>query len=151
MAVRGVVGVLGRELMSALAVGLAGLGMAGRHPADLRASCPVGRDQPTDDPLRLTAPDAVLLAGADREGQAVVADQAGRADADGLALAGLIVGEERVVIGSDQVAAGSLITPAAHLSHAAVPPSGRLAPGVRLARRAFTAARERRAKEARRA
>jgi hypothetical protein len=47
----------------------------------------VGRDQPPDDLLGLAAPDPVLLAGPDREGQAVVAHRAGRADADGLALA----------------------------------------------------------------
>ena len=37
------------------------------------------------------------------------------------------VGEERVVVGRDDVAAGSLITPAAHLGHAAVPSSFRWA------------------------
>ena len=76
MAIWGVVGVLGREGMAALAMALAGLGMAGGHAAGLRASCPVGRDQPTHDPLRLTAPDAVLLAGPHREGQASRTGQA---------------------------------------------------------------------------
>src|SRR5215218_4110811 len=146
MAVRGVVGVGGAEGMAALAVGLAGLGMAGRRAAGLRAAGAVGRDQPTNDLLGLAAPDAVLLAGPDREGQAVVPHRAGHAYADGLAVAGLSVGEEWVVIGSNQVAAGSLITPAAHLGHAAVPSSFRLAWAARLAWRALTAARESRAK-----
>src|SRR5215213_5727348 len=84
MAVGGVVGVGGGELMAVLAVGLAGLGMTGRCLAVVGAAGAVGRDQSADDLLGLAAPDAVLLACPHCEGQAVVADQAGRADADGL-------------------------------------------------------------------
>jgi hypothetical protein len=146
MAVGGVVGVFGAEAMAALAVGLARLGMAGRHLADLGAASPLEGDEAADELLGLAAPNAILLAGPHREGQAVVAHRAGRTDANGLAVAGLSVGEERVVIGSDQVAAGSLITPAAHLGHAAVPSSFGWACAARLAWRALTAARERRAK-----
>src|SRR5215208_5419414 len=146
MTVGGVVGVVGAELMAALAVGLAGLGMAGRRAVGLRAAGAVGRDEVTDDLLGLAAPDAVLLAGPHRERQAGIAHRAGRADADGLALAGLSVSEERVVIGRDQIAAGSLITPATHLGHAAVPSAFRRACVARLAWRALMAAKERRAK-----
>jgi hypothetical protein len=122
------------------------LAWAGRRVAGLRAAGAVGRDQATDELLGLAAPDAVLLAGPDREGQAGIAHRAGRADANGLALAGLSVGEERVVIGRDQIAAGRLITPATHLGHAAVPSAFRRACAARLAWRALTAARESRAK-----
>src|SRR4029453_3149366 len=142
MAVRGVVGVVGAEAMAALAVGLAGLGMTGGHAAGLRAAGAVGRDQPADDPFRLAAPDAVLLTGPDRERQALVPDQAGRADGDGLSLEVRAVGEERVVVGRDHVPAGGLVAPAAHLGHAAVPSSGGLARAGRLDWRALTAARE---------
>ena len=47
----------------------------------------------------LAAPDAVLLAGPDREGQAGVPHRAGLADGDSLRLEVLGVGEERVVVG----------------------------------------------------
>src|SRR5215207_278793 len=80
---RGVVGVVGVEAVAALAVGLAGLGMTGRCLA-VGAAGAVGRDQSADDLLGLAAPDAVLLASPDREGQAGIAHRAGRADADGL-------------------------------------------------------------------
>jgi hypothetical protein len=120
--------------------------MAGGRPAAVRATGPFEGDEASDDLLGLAAPDAVLLAGPDRERQAVVTDHAGRADGEGLSLELRGVGEERVVLGRDDIAAGGFITPAANLAHAAVPSSGRSAPAVRLAWRALTAARERRAK-----
>src|SRR5829696_2377876 len=106
LAVGGVVGVVGAESMPAFAVGLAGLGMAGRHPAALGPTGPLEGDEAADDLLGLAAPDAVLLAGADREGQAGVAHRAGLADGDGLGLELCGVGEERVVVGRDDLTAG---------------------------------------------
>ena len=105
--------------MAALAAGLACLGMAGWHAAGLRTAGAVGRNQPPDDPFRLAAPDAVLLAGPDREGHAGVPHRAGLADGDGLRLELRRVGEERVVVGRDDLKAGGLITPAPDLGHAA--------------------------------
>ena len=72
--------------MAVLAVGLAGLGVTGGCLALVGAAGAVGCDQPPDDLLGLAAPDAVLLAGPDGEGEAVVADQAGRTDGDGVSL-----------------------------------------------------------------
>ena len=89
LAVRGVVGVLGREAMAALAVGLAGLGMAGGDPAVMGATGSLQGDQAADDLLGLAAPDPVLLAGPDREGQAGVAHRARLADGDSLGLESL--------------------------------------------------------------
>jgi hypothetical protein len=54
--------------MAALAVGLAGLGMAGGGSAAVGAAGPLDGDQAPDDLLGLAAPDAVLLAGPDGEG-----------------------------------------------------------------------------------
>ena len=99
LAVGGVVGVFGREAMATLAVGLAGLGMTGRRPAAVGATGPFKHDQASDDLLGLVAPDAVLLAGPDREGQAGIAHRARLADGDGLGLEVLGVGEEGVVVG----------------------------------------------------
>ena len=110
-AIGAVVGVGGVVGVAVLAVGLAGLGMTGRCLALVGAAGAVGRSQPADDPLRLTAPDAVLLAGPHREGQAVIAHQAGRADGDGLGLEFGAVGEERVVVGRHDVEAGGQVAP----------------------------------------
>src|SRR5829696_5268706 len=131
-AIGGVVGVGGVEGMAVLAVGLAGLGMTGRCLAVVGAAGAVGRDEAAEDPLRLAAPDAVLLAGADREGQAVVADQAGRADGDGLSLELRAVGEERVVVDRHDLEAGGQVAPGASV-HAATPPGGPNARAARLA------------------
>src|SRR4029453_7122420 len=76
-------------------------------------------DQSTDQFLRLTAPDAVLLAGPDGEGQGGIAHRAGLTDGDGLSLEVLGVGEERVVVDRDDLEAGGLIAPAADLGHVA--------------------------------
>jgi hypothetical protein len=129
-----------------LAVGLARLGMAGGRLAAMGTTGPLEGDEAADDLLGLAAPDALLLTGPDREGEAGIAHRAGRTDGDGFSLELWGVGEERVVLGRDDIAAGGFITPAVHLGHAAVPSFGHLAPAVRLAWRALTAARERRAK-----
>jgi len=84
--------------MAALAVGLAGLGMAGGGPAVMGTTGPLESDEAADDLLGLAAPDPVLLAGPDRERQAVVPHRAGRTDGDGLSLELRGVGEERVVV-----------------------------------------------------
>jgi hypothetical protein len=115
---------LGREAMAALAVGLAGLGMTGRHPAAVRATGPFKNNQASNDLLGLAAPDPVLLASPDREGQAGIPHWAGRTDRDGLSLEVLGVGEERVVVGRHDLEAGGLVTPATNLGHAARPPCG---------------------------
>src|SRR5829696_5289696 len=122
LAVGGVVGVVGAEAMAALAVGLAGLGMAGGCPTAMGATGPLEGDEAADELLRLAAPDVVLLAGPDREGQAGISHQARLADGDGFTLELRGVGEEGVVLGCDQLTAGGLITPAAGLAHAARPP-----------------------------
>jgi hypothetical protein len=122
----------GAEGMAVLAVGLAGLGMSGGCLTAARAPGAVEGDQPADDPLRLAAPDAVLLAGPDREGQAVVPHRAGRADGDGLGLELGAVGEERVVVGRHDLEAGGQVAPGASV-HAATPPGGHPARAARLA------------------
>src|SRR5512133_1080039 len=132
--------------MAALAVGLASLRVALWHPAGVGAAGAVKGDQPADGLLGLATPDAVLLSGPHRERQAVVTHRAGGADGDGLELAVGGVGEERVVVGRDDVAARGLVAPAAQLGHAAAPSCGRLVPAARLAWRALAAARERRVK-----
>jgi hypothetical protein len=128
MTVRRVVGVLGGEAMAVLAVGLAGLGMAGGGLAAVGATGSLEGDEASDDLLGLAAPDAVLLAGPDREGQAGIAHRAGRADGDGLSLELGAVGEERVVLGRDDIeqAASSRqqptsVTPQSHLLAAWLP------------------------------
>src|SRR5829696_8148696 len=145
MTVRGVVGVVGAEAMAAFAVGLAGLGMAGGCPAVMGTTGPFQGDEAADDLLGLAAPDAVLLAGPDREGQAGIPHRARLTDGRGFSLELRGVGEERVVVRRHHVAAGSLVAPRAQIGHAAVP-SGRLARAARLAWRALAAASERRVK-----
>jgi hypothetical protein len=81
--------------MAVLAVGLACLGMASGCLTATSSAGAVEGDQPTDHLLGLAAPDAVLLAGPHCEREAVVADQAGRADGDGLGLEFGAVGEGR--------------------------------------------------------
>jgi len=73
--------------MAPLGVGLAGLGMAGRRPVAVGATGSLQSDEAADELLGLAAPDAALLAGPDREGQARIAHRAGLADSDGLSLA----------------------------------------------------------------
>src|SRR5215213_5880309 len=127
--------------MAVLAVGLAGLGMTGGCLAVVGAAGAVGRDEAADDPLRLAAPDAVLLAGPHREGQAVIAHWAGRADGDGLSPELGAVGEERVVVGRHDVETGGQVAPGAS-SHAATPPGGHPARAARLAVGAAAGRRE---------
>src|SRR5215218_1360391 len=143
MAVRGVVGVFGAEAMAAFAVGLTSLGVTGGHASAVRLTGPFDGDEASDDLLGLAAPDAVLLAGADREGQAVASDRAGLTDSDGLPLEIRAVGEERVVVGRHDLAAGGLITPAPDLGHAARPPCGHASAVARLTIGFSGAARER--------
>src|SRR5215213_8842334 len=119
--------------MAVLAVGLAGLGMTGGCLPAVGAAGAVGRDQPADDPLRLAAPDAVLLAGPHR---------AGRTDGDGLSLETLGVREERVVVGRHDLKAGSQVAPGAR-AHAATPPGRHPASAARLAVGASAAGRRR--------
>jgi hypothetical protein len=133
LAAGGVVGVLGREAVATLAMGLAGLGMAGGRSAAIGATGALESDEAPDHLLGLATPDAVLLAGPDREGQAGIAHSAGRTDGDGLSLELRGVTEEGVVLGRDHVTAGGLITPAADLAHAARPPCGHPTRAGRLA------------------
>jgi hypothetical protein len=86
------------------------------------ATGPLESDEAADDLLGLAAPDPVLLAGPDREGQAGVPHRAGLADGDGLRLELRGVGEERVVVERHDLEARGLITPAPDLGHAARPP-----------------------------
>jgi hypothetical protein len=119
LAVGGVVGVVSRELMAVLAVGLARLGMAGGYAAALGATGALEGDEASDHLLGLAAPCAVLLAGPDREGQAGIPHRARLADGDGLILELRSVGEERVLVGRHDLEAGGLVTPAADFGHAA--------------------------------
>jgi hypothetical protein len=88
----------------------------------------------------LATPDAVLLAGPDREGQAGIQHRAGPADGEGLSLEFRGVGEEWVVLGRDHVAAGGLITPALDRGHAARPPCGHATRGMSMTLGAVEAA-----------
>ena len=121
---------------------LLALGMASGGPAAAGAASSLEGDEAANDLLGLAAPDAELLAGADREGQAGVPHRAGLTDGDGLGLELGAVGEERVVVGRDHVPAGGLVAPAANLGHAARPSSWELACPARAALEALGAGRE---------